>query len=339
MAEIPTWAQKEVPLASLRLRSLPINWYGIRRVSEAVNELKNEPIPISDVLEVVRPTRSLDFTIPMVASVIAHRRNSEIPIIYPTAEQVKQLRPLADAASRLIRRFSANWQARFDRFLEGKGEMKVEEATAVVMSYVDKIGEIDVPNPQEVFVEEVEDLYRDVARKEIEDGGFLGMEKVEIPAERKITEVIEGVYYVRGGGFGTRFNTERFPLLSKLVTLIPSFTVDPGNAGIAGTEVMNGIRQFLVAEGVSALHNVPKPREFNIFDMGTWARVGAEWFFSERLERIKRALPDILKLSKEAIPNNPKAIVEEVYQIAENVVILHTQGKSDREIVDALFTK
>lgn len=324
MTEIPIWAQKGVNPNYLRLRSLPVNWDGIKNLSQAVNDLKGDPIESSDLLD-IKPDPSLSFAIPMVASVIARRRNPEIPVIYPTLEQIQQMKPWLRTVSNLAGRIRPNWQVKFDGFVERKGASAIEAATSKVLGYVDQIESLG-KDPKSVFINEIALLYVSLATPEEEAGGFFWSIMVEVPIEQKIDDLLS-----KGG----RFDARKYPLLAKLSSIsnFPSESTNIPLIAIAGAELMVGIGNFLKNEGYKSLPTAPRPGGWNL------GRFFAELFASDKLETVKTNLPEILRLAKEAIPDNPQSVVEKVYEIAENVAILNKLGATDEQIVEYLFAK
>lgn len=342
---------REVTLDSIDIRTIPLNWAAIARLGRSVNELKDEPLHIQEFGPLRDLTEPLYPVIPMVASVIANRRNPEVTILYPTEEQVKAMRPGLGLASTVIGRFSANWQARFDRFLERKGANKVMGVAEKAFGIIDVVETTHYDQPRQRFIEGLALMYSDLSQPETEAGGFLGLEEVGRPIEHKISQLIEEVRADQfGHGRGRYFNSNRHPFLSKLLVAVNSvginFPKEPEEtffgpnsdqkAATAGSEIMGGIETFLRGNG----RRVPpasRPMKFELFNRDSYMRVVAEWFGSDKLERVKAHLPEVLNQTVDCIPENPSAVATRIYEIAEDIVTLKKQDKTDREIAEALI--
>src|SRR5258708_10563908 len=69
------------------LRELGIDPSAVAGLGRAVNELKDDKYTQKDLADIT-PPESTYFAIPMVASVIAHRIDSEVPVTMPTQAQL-----------------------------------------------------------------------------------------------------------------------------------------------------------------------------------------------------------------------------------------------------------
>lgn len=342
----------EASLESIDIRTIPLNWSAIARLGKSVNELKDEPIRIQEFAPLRSLTESLYPAIPMVASVIANRSNPEVQIMYPTDEQVKAMRPSLGVVSALIGRFSAKWQGGFDRFLERQGANKVMGAAKQAFGIVDVLEGIHYEQPRKNFVNGIEVLYTDLSQSEKQPSGLFGWDEVERPIEDKILQLISEVRAARfGHGRGRFFNSNRHPFLAKLLVTVNSVGINFPNepeevligpnsdekTAIAGAEVMEGIETFLETNRRTNIPKAPKPREFDLFNPDSYNRTLAEWFKRDKLDRVKAKLPQVLNHVVECIPQSPSAVATRIYEIAEDIVTLKKQGKTDKEIAEALI--
>jgi hypothetical protein len=345
--------EREVSLDSIDLRTIPINWTAVARMGRSINNLKDEPLIMQEFALIRELKEPLYPAIPMVASVTAHQRNPEIPIIYPTEEQVKAMKPSLGFVSFIIGRFSNNWQAKFDRYLKQEGTHKVMGVAEKVFSMVRVLENTQYDHPRERFIDGLEVLYSDLSQSETEQGGFLGLEEVERPIEKKILQLIQEVRSARfRDGHGRYFNSDRHPFLSKLLRVANSVGInfpsaplptllEPNSdekAAIAGSEVMGGIEIFLRSNSRQNIPAAPRPMEFDIFNFGSYMRAAAEIFNYSKLERVKAKLPEVLNQAADCIPEKPSAVAERIYEIAEDIVILKQQGRTDKEIAESLIS-
>lgn len=342
----------EASLESIDIRTIPLNWPAIARLGRSVNELKDQPIRVQEFGPLRTLTEPLYPAISMVASVIANRRNPGIQIMYPTDEQVKAMRPSLGLVSTFIGRFSTKWQDRFDRFLERQGANKVMGVAGKAFRIVDVLEATHYDQPRINFVNGIEVLYTDLSQSETQPGGLFGWDEVERPVEEKIKQLINEVRAARfGHGRGRFFNSNRHPFLAKLLMTVNSiginFPKEPEEVligpdsdektAIAGAEVMEGIETFLRRDDRINIPPAPKPREFDLFNPDTYNRTLAEWLNMDKLERVKAKLPQVLNYVVECIPESPSAVATRIYEIAEDIVSLKKQGKTDREIAEALI--
>ena len=88
----PKWHDREIDLGSINLREIPLNWQALTDLGKAINRLKDDPFAVRD-FAALKPEPSHYIGIPMVASVIANKNNPEVPVILPTEQEVKALKP------------------------------------------------------------------------------------------------------------------------------------------------------------------------------------------------------------------------------------------------------
>lgn len=315
--------------------ALPINWEGVKNVARSINGAKDTRVERGDILQLREKLPAYAApAIPMVASVIASKRNPNIPVSLPTDQQVKAMRPWLADVSGLIARFSQNWAVRFDRFIE-------KSATQIVLDTGNKIYEAtqaieQITDPKTQFVREIAYLYREIIEKpsRYED---------EESIEEKVAAIFNCFRAIkhgemRSGRYGIK--TENIPLLTRLIPVIqfPPESIAPNMAGLVGAEIMAGIHEFLRNKGI-VLEDAPQPTPVNILDPSTWVRGLAESFASEKLERVKQALPQILTYAADALPDSGPDFAKKVFELAENVVGLKQQGIDDKVIAENMFGK
>jgi len=342
----------EVSLSAIDIRTIPLNWTAVAKLGKSINELKDEPLRIQEFGPLNSLTELLYPAIPMVASIIANRRNPEIPIMYPTDEQVKAMKPGWGLVSDVIGRFSANWQARFNRILERKGSNRVTELAEQAFGIINVLEATHYVQPQKSFIDGLGTMYKDLSQPEMQPGGLFGWDQIEKPIEDKIKQLISEIRNARfGHSSGRYFDSSRHPFLAKLLVNANAVGINfpseptPSLIGpnsdektaIAGSEVMGGIETFLKRNNRNDIPNAPRPMEFDFFNPDSYMRTLAEWYSADKLERVKVKLPEVLGYVVDCIPEDPTAVSIRIYEIAEGIVNLKKQGRSDKEIAEALI--
>lgn len=337
--------------------ALPIDFAATSRLALTVNQIRETPVNQFE-LSRLKPPATVYEAIPWAASAIAHHYNPEIPVILPNEQDVVAIRPWLRDVSNFLGRFSGRWQYRFGRFVEKKAETAIDEAARNVLKRVDTIGEIDRPRAR--FIPELTQLYKHVTKPEYEDdesfdlgealGSIFGEEsaprKVRVPIERQVANLVANLRYTKYGSHGW-INRNSYPLLSRAleITKFPPDTVDEGEAGIVGSEVMSGIETFLKGQGVRGISTAPRPvNTFDLFDANTWngdsvMRSLAETFKLETVLAVKRNLPTILVEVQNLLPASGPEVTAAVRKLSEDILILSKQGVSNSEIAVALFRK
>ncbi|MEK9177030.1 MAG: hypothetical protein AAB923_01920 [Patescibacteria group bacterium] len=339
--EIPAWAQKTVSPESVNIRTLPLNWEKLAELGRKLREFQyvvSGQIGGFDFTALKPPPEAQGF-IPVIASIVANRRNPGIPAERPTREQMQAARPWLKAVESFIGRFSERLARRFGKYVERRGEEIVTDIAERIIGFAEFSGTIE--NPKRQFLSECERVYRHLAERKTRDG-FWGEEKV--PIEDKIAHFIRELQWAKRNPQALEdssywLNRQSVPLLLGLIEKlgVTIDSIDPDKAGIVGSEFMAGLHAFLTHSGVSNLPPPPAAREVSIFDPGSWGRGVAEWFAPGTLAHVKRELPDILSLAYEAMPESGLALRDKVYEIAENICVLHKQGMSPEEITRHMF--
>lgn len=334
------WPQRSVSLDEINIRrEIPIGWEAIAKMGKAINKLKDEPLTSEDLSVLKKPPESAYAGVPMVASIIANKRNPAIPVRLPTDAEVKAIKPWLSDVSWLLGKFSQNWRRAFDRFIERMGADFVVNIGERAYAMVQEMEWIE--NPRQQFVADIAKLYATLAKPEFEESFTLfgGEERVRIPIEEKIENLLEIMKLVRDGGTYLWINKDEYPLLARILPVIkfPPDSLDEGTTSIAGAEMMEGIEKFLKQQGIKNARRAPRPREFNLLNPDTWMRGLAEWFVPEKLARVKNHLPEILTQAKDTLPESGPEFVNKVYTLTENIVIVKHQGEDNREIVESLF--
>ncbi len=333
----PAWANKEVDMQSINLYDLPIGWKSLTNLGKEINNMKDEPLDMGDLAD-IRPPPNVYPALPMVASVIAHTRNPEIPVVLPAQTDVKAMKPWLGTVERFIGRFSQNWARKFGWYVEKRGQRVVEDIGFRICAIADQIGAIE--NPRQRFLTELTDVYNQLAKPEHETvNTFFGDAEEKIAIEDKIHTFLLGLRHIRDGGDHGLYTKEQFPLLNAIIPIVkfPPDSMDVGEASVAGAELMEGIHTFLRKEGVAETMPVPRPREIDIFNPSSWMRGLAETFFVEKLEKVKRTLPDVLVLAHQTLPVSGPQLSDAMYRAAENICVLKAQGRSADEIARHVF--
>lgn len=339
-ASKPKWAEREVSLSSINLRGLPIGWQSLTNLGRAINEMKDDPFERRDLAD-IKPPPEVYPALPMVASVIANKRNPEIPVVLPTQAEVKAIKPWLATVERFIGRFSQNWARKFGGYVERKGQQVVVDVGSRVNSIAEQVRRIE--NPRQQFITELTNFYNHLARPEYEtvDDFFGGEHQEQIKIEDKIHNLLLGLRYVRDGGNHRLYTRDKYPLLTTVLPIIkfPPDTLDDDQASIAGAELMEGIHTFLRQQGATHLMPVPRAQEVDLFDPGSWMRGIAETFFGEKLERVKRSLPNVLTQAHGVLPPSGPQLSDKIYSVAENICVLKAQGRPAEEIARHVFVK
>lgn len=333
----PKWADREVSLSSINLRELPIGWQSLTNLSRAINEMKDYPFERKDLAD-IKPSLDVYPALPMIASVIANKRNPAIPVVLPTQAEIKAMKPWLNTVEKFIGRFSQNWARKFGGYVEKRGQQVVVDVGSRVSNIAEQVRTIE--NPRQQFITEITNLYNHLARPEYKMvGDFFGEHREEVKIEDKIHNLLLGLRYVRDGGKHQLYTRDQFPLLNTVLPIIkfPPDTLDDDQASIAGAELMEGIHVFLRQQGVSQLMPVPRAQGVNLFDPGSWMRGIAETFFGEKLEKVKRGLPNVLTQAHGVLPPSGPQLSDKIYDVAENISILKAQGRTADEIAHHVF--
>lgn len=335
----PKWADKEVSLNAIDLRELPIGWQSLTNLGRAINEMKDDPFERRDLAD-IKPTPDVYPALPMVASVIANKRNPAIPVVLPSQAEVKSMKPWLNTVERFIGRFSQNWARKFGGYVERRGQQVVVDVGSRISTIAEQVRTIESPRQQ--FITEVTNLYNHLARPEYEMvGDFFGEHRGEVKIEEKVHNLLLGLRYVRDGGKHQLYTKDQYPLLNTVLPIIkfPPDTLNDDQASVAGAELMEGIHIFLKQQGITHLMPIPRAQEVNLFDPGSWMRGIAETFFGEKLERVKRGLPNVLTQAHGVLPLSGPQLSDKIYGVAENISILKAQGRTADEIAHHVFVK
>lgn len=336
------WSDKKVDISSINLRTLPVNWNAIADIGKSINQIAGNPVTRQDIVALKPPTDVYP-GIPMVASVIAHRRNKEIPIRLPTKEDIgnKRVQWYVDILYKYINPFSQKIAERFRGYVEQEGERTVLKTGLKIADVADIAGSIE--NPRQQLLKETALLYRILQQPEI-DEGFLY--DGEVTVEDKILGFLDALKEAKYNpklldDTSYALNNRDFPLLLKLLPKLnlPSDTFDTWSASVAGAELMQGLEVFLRRQGMPDIEPAPLPQEIDLFDATSWPRAYAEWFKGEKLERVKNGLPVVFEHALDALPTNGPEFADQMYALAENVCALHAQGKSSGDIAHHMFVK
>lgn len=325
------------------VREMGVNWIEIKAMGKSMNDLlgkEDEPAATWEDITSLKPADpDLYFGIPMVASVVAHRENSSIPVLSPTEEQIKKLKPWLETVSNFVGKISPTLQNKFNGLIERKGGEIVQATGQEVADLANVIGEIK--NPKQQFLSELTYLYTQLSSSQMEPD-FLGMEQ-EMTIERKIEVLMETFYNLRyreSWEAPAWIDRKKLPLSSTLLPRlgIPPYDLNAGEKSVAASELMQGFETFLKTK-VARVNPAPIPTSLNLLDVRTWQRALVETFASDRLERVKEHLPDLLEHAYQSLPENGQLVKGKIYEIATDIVILHREGYSPHEIADYMFAR
>lgn len=335
---------REVDPSQLSVYKLPLEWSAFKKLGSEINKVKDPDDQVSPIdIASLKPSENayvfLVF-LPMVASVIAHRKNPDYPIQTPTDAQIKNLMPWLNRASKILDKFTPTLGSRFDRYIERRGAGAVVDIGNKLYETASAIGEI--ANPRDQFFSDISNMYLELATPEItRETGFFETYETVRPIEDKIEETLTTMSYVRMGyrRHDAQMFAQKYPLLAKIAPIakFPPDTMDIGRVSIAGAEMMQGIRRYLTDNGIKNVLPTPKPKEFDLFDLDTYMRWFAEWFAEKKLHRVRHHLPTILNASRKCLPENGPQLANAIIQRAEDVVVLNNQGIPNKQIVDHLF--
>jgi hypothetical protein len=333
------WANKEVTIDSINLQELPIDWDALTNLGRVINEIKDDSFEAKDLAD-IKPHSDVYPVLPMIASVIANKRNPEIPVVLPTHAEVKAMKPWLAKVGKIISRFSQKSASKFERYVEKRGQQVVVDAGFRMSDIAEQIATIE--NPRHQFLTELTTIYNQLASPEFEtEESFFGDHEEEVSVEEKIHKLLLSLRHVRDGGDHKLYTKNHYPLLTTMLPIVkfPPDSLDEDEASIAGAELMEGIQTFLKQQGVRDVMAVPRAKEVNLFDPGSWGRGLTETFASQKLERVKRGLPNVLTQVHKVLPQSGPQLSEKMYDVAENICILKAQGTSTDEIAQHIFVK
>lgn len=323
--ELPVWAQKEVAPESVDIHSLPLNWESLEELGMAISRLTGTRIDLT----ALKPPSDVRAFLPAVASVIANRRNPEIPVEMPTWDQLQEIKPFLATLHRWVGFFSAEAAQGLEKYAERTAKRQIQSAAEKAIDVIEFIGSIK--NPKLEFLWEMTVLYGHLhARQNYQNSSE------EVPIEEKFASFIVDLRWAQKHPETYKdtsywLNTRDFPLLLKIPE---KFGISLGSKsaddmGVAGSEFMQGLEKFLRQKGVTDLGRAPQPHQ-------STKRMLAEQFASEDLNRV-RHLPDVLSQIYEALPTSGEELKNKIYEIIENICVLHQRGHSSGEIVKHMF--
>lgn len=329
LARMPL-SERLVGLKDISLYGLPIDWSTATNLAEAVNRLKQTPLERSEVTQLKPDVQASDAVV-WLASAIAHHYNPEISPIFPSEEEIEAIKPWLGRISHFVGRFSQRWQGRFERFVEGRAEKVITQTADKITHAVDLIGQVDRPRVR--FVPELTGIYRRLSADRFEFVGSI---------ETRVRNLIIDMRVASRGDSKIWLNIETYPLISRALEIskFPPYSLNEEEAAIVGSEIMGGVETFLRNQGVDDIETPPGPVSFDLFDLDTWydgaIRGVVEIFAGDRIEAVRKELPNILEQVQRVLPEDGPAAVDSVRALVENILILRKQGVTNAEIVDAL---
>lgn len=155
LADQPEWLNKKTNLDSINIFNLPIGWQYLTDLNKTINEMKDDPITPIEITSIRIPPETYPM-LPMVASVVANKRNPEIPVTLPTQAEIKTMKPWLSRLEKFIGRFSQNWESKFGGYFEKKGQRIITDTGNRIINIIEKIRMIK--HPQQQFINELTGL-------------------------------------------------------------------------------------------------------------------------------------------------------------------------------------
>ncbi len=254
-----------------------------------------------------------------LASIIAHENNPDIPAVYLTPEEAKRMKPLAERVSKGLGKVSAKykdkflgrharrWEERLDSKAESTAGDLLDQAAGEVIKGARTIEGIS--DPQQQFVKEMKQLYDGLTAPEANPAEYVS----------SILSTRRGEYPLLGelaGNYG-----QLHALIAENATKI----------GIAAPEVIKGLETFLRGQGVADVQPAQIPKQ-------GWLRSVAEEGAPKKLALADRATPEVLRAIKDMLPTDGYAFSRKIYGLAESIVELKQQGRTNEEIRDLLVS-
>lgn len=336
--------QHEIPLAQPVLdlnifSALGLDPEKLKAIGKSVNEMTGNPLSMPDLTELKPPDELYSF-LPMVASVTAHAKNDSIEAKYPTDEDIKALKPWLKKVEGFIGIFSPSIAGKFRNYLEKRGKNAVTEITDKTVQILDIVESIE--NPKQEFLKEIYWAYHFLA-KPYQDSDLEYAQDDKI--ESRISQFVSTLKSAKSHSYYSErsfwLHPKDFPIILKLFPSlgIPPDSVSTSDAGVAGAELMEGIEKFLRQKGISNIPPAPAAQKFDLFNIDTWMRGVAEVFASERLERARRHLPDVLSNVYDTLPDDGPQFSRNAFKLMENIASESEKGEDAKDIARKLWSK
>ena len=319
-------------LTAINLRNLPIDWQALASLGHMINRLQDNPYGASG-LAAIEPPEDVYPAIAMVASVIANKNNPAIPLSLPSNADIQKIKPFLLTLEKWIEKVSPRLSKKFVQYCEKRGQDMVKGAALGLVEIV----EIFTPfeKPKEQFVKELTAIYNNLQKPVIQEG-------IIFDDELSIEDKIENLFdHLQGESGHKWFNDREFALTTKLTKRLkfPPASLSSGDAGVVGAEFMAGIESFLRQKGIREIKPAPQAKEFDLFDWSTWKRGLAEIFVPEKIEKVKKMLPEILMEVERILPESNSEFKKKIYSIAEMICMLNESGVSPETIAKHIFKK
>jgi hypothetical protein len=326
-----TWIDKKIDPNSINIHNLPIDFDALDELIETLAEITGKPLTENKNTNQTLPP-NIQLALPTIASFIANKHNPDIPVLFPTQEEIRAAKPWLSNLEKVLRKLSPKWGDKFGVYIEKKSQQAITKANTYANNLIEQIKTIKYPKKQ--FITELTNLYNHLAEPKYETVlGFFEDHQEVTSIEQKIYNLLSDLANIKSGKNHEFYTKSQYPFLN---IIIPMIKLPPTTSQIrvAGTEIMEGVYTFLRQQKLP--QQIHTPQEFDQGD-GTLSRELAETFSGEKLEKVKKYLPKILTLIYKALPTNGQELTDKIYEIAEGICILIAQGKSVEEIVEYLL--
>jgi hypothetical protein len=264
--------------------------------------------------------KSVAVALPSVASVIAHRKDPEMPVLKLTASDIFDTKRWLQWISTFINFISQGLGKKFDQYIEKKGEKKVTMIGNKIAEGLEVLE--NIPDPQEKLKSELAELYEGIAssknpRKELRS------------VLRRLDTLKYGNSQFRKESWIKDITAANYPII---VSALRYSNVSLGfyinRASLVMPELMKGMEIFLRSHGVS-VKSAPGPQN-------TLTRALAEKFVPSKLQQVKTNLPNALTTAMRILPKDGPQFSQKIYGVAENIVSLKREGRNIKNVTRLL---
>ena len=257
-----------------------------------------------------------DFAIPAIASRVASQRYSGVEPIKLSAGDIKNHFIGVTITSLLLGLISKRLKGRFEGYVERKATERIETETKRVVRFIEGLKHIE--NPKEQFLKELSDCYFDLTDPELKETN-------EGEKWRSILTVFNNFALRRSSDEAK----EKMPLSTVLLsTAGRPIYLDSSKLALASPEILGAIATFLRSHGQEVPQANPKPPPL------MWG-IG-QLFAGEKLQLLRRELPNMLESFYELLPVNGPAASDILYQYAKKIVDARARGVNERKITHSM---
>lgn len=328
---VTTWADKKIDPKSINIHTLPINFKALDELITMLEKLTGKTL-IKEESTNTTLSPNIKLALPTIASFIANKHNPDIPVLLPTQEEIKTVKPWISNLEKFLRKLSPKWGDKFKVYIEKKSQQAVTKANTYADNLIEQITTIKYPQKQ--FITELTNLYNHLAETKYETiPGFFEDHQEIVGIEQKIHNLLIDLEAISHGENHEFYTRSQYPLLITILSVV-KFPSTTNQTNVAGIEIIEGIYTFLKQQKIP--NPIYTPQESSQGDK-TLLRELAETFSEEKLEKVKKYLPKILTLIHQTLPISGQELTDKIYDIAEGICILNAQGKPLEEIVNHLF--